>query len=166
MARTSTTSIANDPNYDVSADVWNAHVGDYVSQTDTSEQDLASDLNMNANDILGAGDVKTASSAGVAETLAIDIPVGAGGAADAELAIELHMDGTEEAGLHAETDGAGSYRNPVFAIPHETDTNDWTAPTLPTNAPEGSMKVAYNSTLDETRLWIYSNSTWTSMELL
>lgn len=38
MARTGTTGQPNDPAYDVSATVWNAHVTDYVSQSDANPQ--------------------------------------------------------------------------------------------------------------------------------
>lgn len=55
MPRTGITGKPNNAAYDVSADVWNQHVGDYVSQTDTTAQSIVSALACNGNLSVGSG---------------------------------------------------------------------------------------------------------------
>ena len=70
----------------------------------------------------------------------------------------------------AETDGAGSYRKPVFKIPYVTgdyaaDWSTFTAPT-PSSIANGSMVIAYNSnTTSSKRMYIYLNAQWVYLSL-
>jgi hypothetical protein len=123
------------------------------------------------NDASGTTTIDTASTAGVARAIHFDIPVAAGGGANAALDYQFKVDGTLEAGLLAETNGAGGYQDPVFKIPYMS--GDYGAawatftPPAPTSLANGSMVVAYNSNAGvlASRLYVYSNGGWVSAAL-
>lgn len=123
------------------------------------------------NTTTGTSVIDTASSAGVARAIHFDIPIGAGGAADAAIDYQFKLDNVLEAGLLAETSGGGTYQNPVWKIPYMTGDYGaawatYTAP-APASLVNGSMVVAYNSNAGalNSRLYIYSNSAWVSVAL-
>ena len=104
-------------------------------------------------------------SAGLARAWHWDIPVAAGGAADAALDYQFKVAGTLEAGLLAETDGSGSYRAATWKIPYNTaDYNaDWSGYTAPDPASltNGSMVLVHNSNGGGAdRLYAYSGGGW------
>ena len=114
--------------------------------------------------------VRTASILGVAATRSFDMPIGVGGAAAAELSWEWQIDSIELAGLHAETNGSGSYQNPVFMIPYLSADYGaaWgTAPTLPAGATNGAMVMCYNTNAGQlnSRLYARSNGAWVSVAI-
>jgi hypothetical protein len=117
------------------------------------------------NDATGTTTIDTASSAGVARAIHFDIPVGAGGAADAALDYQFKIDGTLEAGLLSETNGSGGYQDSVWKIPYMTGDYGaawatYTAP-APASLTNGCMVMAYNTNgAGDHRLYIYSNAGW------
>jgi hypothetical protein len=104
--------------------------------------------------------------AGISFLIEWDVPISAGGAAAAALDYKFMLDGALEAGLLAETDGAGSYRQPVWKVPYQAGDfgADWSGFTPPTPASlvNGSEMVAYNSNAGvlASRKYIYSNNNW------
>lgn len=117
----------------------------------------------------GTTTIKTGDVAGVARAIHFDIPVIVGGGADAALDYQFKLDGTLEAGLMAETDGAGSYRGAVWKNPYKTGAFGaaWASLTLPNLpvAPNGGHFTAYNSDTLKTREYVYSNGAWTYQEI-
>lgn len=114
--------------------------------------------------------IQTKNSAGVTTQFYVEIPVDAGGAADAALDIGFKLDGTVEAGLLAETDGAGTYRNPVFKIPYMTGDYeaDWSTftPPAPTSLVNGCEVLAWNTNGGgDGRRYSYVNGGWTYVAL-
>lgn len=113
-------------------------------------------------------DIAAEEVAGTAMAINFNIPVGAGGAAAAALDHQLRIDGVMEAGLLAETDGAGTYREPVFKIPaYSADYGvAWASPPNPTPASlvDGGMFTAHNTNDDTYRLYAYLNAGWRSVE--
>lgn len=113
--------------------------------------------------------IQTKESLGVTAQLKINIPVGAGGAAAAALDHQIQLDGILEAGLLAETDGAGSYREPVFKLPHYSADYgaDWASPPnpTPTSLTGGCSFTAHNTDDDTYRIYSYINGAWRSSEL-
>jgi len=99
--------------------------------------------------------IGTDNIAGITKQIQFDIPITAGGAANATLGWEFLIDGVLLAGLIAETSGGGSYQNPVFQLPYQGQEGH-VAPTLPTGATNGAVKVEYDTGggADSTRLYI------------
>lgn len=137
----------------------------------TAVFEVQDDGDMFFSNTTGTNTISTGSTAGVARAIYFDIPVAAGGAAAAGLDYQFLLDGTLEAGLLAETDGAGTYREPVWKIPYYTGDYGalWAgfAPPTPANIANGSMCVAYNSNAGvlASRLYVYSNAAWTFVDL-
>lgn len=113
--------------------------------------------------------IQVKESLGIARALNLNIPIGAGGASGAALDMQMQLDGTMEAGLLAETDGAGGYQEPVFKIPaYSADYGvAWASPPNPTPASltNGSLFVAENTNDSTYRLYAYLNSAWKSVEM-
>ena len=111
------------------------------------------------NTVIVTGDV-----AGVARSMIFNMPVVAGGAAAGALSWLFQLDSVTEAGLIAETDGAGSYRLPLFKIPNYSADYGvaWVAPPAP--APAGLVNgcgfVAHNTNGNLYRLYFYTNAGW------
>jgi hypothetical protein len=110
------------------------------------------------------------SIAGVTAGVMWEMPIIAGGSGSQALRYVWKFDGTIEAGLIAETDGSGSYREPVWQVPHydgayNADWSGFTAPT-PTGLVDGGMFIAYNSDGGgQCRIYCYSNSGWRYVNL-
>lgn len=110
----------------------------------------------------------TATVAGTAKVWESNIPITTGGSAGNILQWSWEFDNTVIAAALAETDGNGSYQEPVFRIPYYSgDYNaDWSGftPPEPTgDAPDGSMCSVYNtngSAMYPERLYVKFNNTW------
>lgn len=119
----------------------------------------------------GTSVISTGSTAGVARAVHFDIPVAAGGAANAALDFQFQIDSTLEAGLLSETDGSGAYQDSVWKVPYHTADygEGWASPPAPAPASiaNGSMFIAYNSNGAEanSRIYAYSNGAWVSAAL-
>ncbi len=113
------------------------------------------------------------SQLGVTALFEWDIPIGAGGAAAAALDYQFMLDGELSnlirgggAGLLAETDGSGTYRESVWKIPHYAGdySGDWSTIPLPTPASlvDGGIFTAFNSNggVLASRLYGRSNGAW------
>jgi hypothetical protein len=103
-------------------------------------------------------------------TLSFDIPVSAE-AANTALDFLFKIDGTTQAGLFSESDGAGSGREAVWKIPYYSADYGvgWASPPnpTPTSLANGSMFVAYNSNgAGSSRVYIRSNGSWRYSPLL
>lgn len=111
------------------------------------------------NSIITTGDV-----AGVARSIVFNMPVVAGGAAAAGLSWLFKLDSVTEAGLIAETDGAGTYRLPLFKIPNYSADYGvaWAAPPAPAPAGlvNGCMFIAHNTNGNLYRMYCYTNAGW------
>ena len=106
------------------------------------------------------------STAGIARTFDFIMPVVAGGAAGGELSWEFEINGAELFSVHAETDGGGSYQNPVVMIPYLTIAGPGAAaPTLPAGAGNGALVLQHNIAAATTALYGYSNGAWVSVAL-
>ena len=121
-------------------------------------------------DTSGSNNISTASTAGLGRDVYFNIPVSAGGAAGNELAWRFRFDGSNLAGLNAETDGAGTFREPVFQIPYYSGDYGagWVAAPNPTPAglEDGSMFIAHNTNgAGDDRLFARSNSVWRSVQI-
>ncbi len=120
----------------------------------------------------GTTSIATASIAGVARALHFDIPVAAGGAANAALDYQFKVDGTLQAGLLSETDGSGGARDAVWKIPAASADYGaaWASVSLPAPASltDGAMIVLYNSNAGvlASRIYFYTNSAWKYAALL
>jgi len=126
--------------------------------------DNAGDFTLGGGITTGTTTIMTGSAAGVARAVHFDIPVTAGGAAGAALDWQMQIDSTLLAGLIAETDGAGSYREPVFLIPHYSADYGvaWASPPAPSPASlqNGGHFVAHNTNDNTYRAYYYTNSGW------
>jgi hypothetical protein len=111
------------------------------------------------NTVIVTGDV-----AGVARSMIFNMPVVAGGAAAAALSWLFQLDSVTEAGLIAETDGAGTYRLPLFKVPNYSADygGAWAAPPAPAPAGlvNGCMFIAHNTNGNLYRLYCYTNAGW------
>ena len=145
--------------------------------TSTATVTAGTGLSTNAGNLTfaatsGTSKIVTGSGAGVAHAMHYDIVIGAGGAADAAIDHQFLLDGVLEAGLLAETDGSGSYRDPVFKIPYYTADYGaaWASVSLPAPASlaNGSEAVLYNSNgaVLASRRYTYTNGAWTYVALL
>ncbi len=112
----------------------------------------------------GAADrTLTASSAGVARTLAYDLTVGAGGAANAELWHSFRLDsstGANEAGMYGETDGSGSLTatTQIWKVPYRDSGANVAAPANPNAFQDGGLRVEAGD--DDNRLYMIANGAW------
>ena len=109
--------------------------------------------------------IQTKESPGTELKMQYNIPVGEGGAAAAALDHQMKIDGVLESGLLAETDGVGSYREPVFKIPYmEGDYEaDWSTLTLPSPASlvNGCEVLVWNTNgAGEGRRYSYMGNGW------
>jgi hypothetical protein len=120
--------------------------------------------NLTFTDATGTTAISTGSVLGVARAIAFDIPVGAGGAANAALDWQFQIDSTLLFGLIAETDGAGSYQEPVAIIPNYSADYGvaWASPPAPTPASlqNGGHFVAHNTNDNTYRAYYYTNGGW------
>jgi hypothetical protein len=109
---------------------------------------------------------RLAGMAGIAGGISHNVGIAAGGAAAASIwGATDALDGIWESGLLAETDGAGSYREPVFKVPYYAADYGaaWAAPPNPTPAGivNGCEFVAYNSNgAGSYRRYSYLNGGW------
>lgn len=105
----------------------------------------------------------SASSAGIARSIAQDITIGAGGASGAVLQHAFNLDSVIEAGLLGETDGAGTYTQAksVWKVPYRDAGAGAIGPTAPTTAAtwNGGMSVQASDAVPNGRIYIMSNET-------
>jgi hypothetical protein len=126
--------------------------------------DNAGDFTLGGGLSTGTTTIKTGSVAGVQRAIDFDIPVAAGGAANAALDFQFQIDSTLLFGLVAETDGAGSYQEPVAIIPHYSADYGvaWASAPAPTPASlqNGGCFIAHNTNDGSYRFYCYTNSGW------
>jgi len=143
---------------------------EWISSKDVGHLDLDAAVSIDFNDTVelaqSSNQFRTPDLAGVSWSIQTSMPIIAGGGANNELSVEWIIDTIELAGLHAETDGAGSYRDPVFMIPYLTIAGPGAAnPNLPTGATNGAMVVQHNIAGGSDALYVYSNGAWVSTAL-
>lgn len=106
--------------------------------------------------------IRRSSVAGVAANLTFDIPIAAGGAANAVVQFPFQLDTVTEAGLLGETDGSGSYTQgkTIWKVPYRDSGTNVTAPTNPTTAATwlGGLRVEAGD--DTNRIYLYANAAW------
>lgn len=109
-----------------------------------------------------SGGITRGSLAGVAGGIVYNIPIGAGGAANAVVQHQFQLDSTIEAGLLGETDGAGAYTQAktIWKVPYRDSGANVAAPTNPTTAATwlGGLRVEAGD--DANRLYFYANEAW------
>lgn len=110
----------------------------------------------------GASDSSiTATSAGVARSLAYNLKITAGGAANAVVQMPFQLDTVTEAGLLGETDGAGSYTQAktVWKVPYRDAGAGAVGPTAPTTGAtwNGGLTVQCSDAVANGRLYWYAN---------
>ncbi len=117
----------------------------------------------------GTNTISTGSTAGVARALHFDILIAVGGGAGAALDYQFKLNSVLQAGLLADTDGAGGSQNPVWAIPYYVADygGAFVAPPnpAPANITNGCMFVAHDTNgAGDDALFIYSNGAWLKID--
>lgn len=108
--------------------------------------------------------IQRASTAGVAAAFLFDIPIAAGGAADAVVKHEFQLDGTARAGAFTETDGAGGDDTTVtiWRVPYRDSGVNVAAP----GSPAAGNNATWNGGLrieagdDTNRIYFFANEAW------
>lgn len=107
--------------------------------------------------------ITRASLAGIAGGIAYDIPIGAGGAANAVVKHNFQLDSVDEAGLFGETDGSGSYNQlkAVWKVPYSDAGAGAVGPTAPTTATtwNGGLSLRCSDAVANGRLYWMANET-------
>lgn len=102
----------------------------------------------------------SASSAGVARSIAYNITVGAGGAANAQLSEQFQLDTVFEAGLSGETDGSGGVTaaTQVWKVPYRDSGINVAAPAALNVEVLGGLRVEAGD--DTNRIYFRANEAW------
>ena len=121
---------------------------------------FSDDFSTSVLDVVATG-LATPDIAGVAASRSLNMPIAAGGAANAVLQWQFQLDGVIEAGLLGETDGAGSYTQlkTVWKIPYSDAGAGAIGPTAPTTAAtwNGGLFLGASNAVANGRLYWYAN---------
>ena len=125
-----------------------------------SEVGAAILIGSNTVSFTAANGALTTSSAGVARSIAYDITVGAGGAANAQLSHQLQLDSIFEAGLSGETDGSAGVTaaTQVWKVPYRDSGVTVAAPAALNVEVLGGIRVEAGD--DTNRIYFRANAAW------
>ncbi len=104
--------------------------------------------------------IATRAILGTAFSTKFNMPIGAGGAANAALWWAFQLDTVTEAGLYGETDGAGSYTaaTPIWKVPYRDSGANVTVPATPNAYQDGGLRVEAGN--DTERIYFIANAGW------
>lgn len=108
------------------------------------------------------GTITRAALAGVAGSLTYDLPIAAGGAANAVVQQRFMLDSVIESGLLGETDGAGTYTQAktIWKVPYRDSGAAVAAPTAPTTAATWNGGLRVEGGDDANRIYVFVNEAW------